>query len=146
MKYSNFRETEVGNLFFSELLVINTWNVNVANPRLFVDKQQCTRLDLLILLTGQMHFFMLTVAVFFIAEAGVNFLHSPHAFPHYNSLQTELIAQHTQTNMQCLFVNIRVYSVAFLSMWTCKKHQNKTKICFLESLSLHCELFTGRGC
>jgi hypothetical protein len=86
MKYWNFKEMEVGNLFFSELLFTDTWNVNAANQRLFVDKQQCTRLYFFILPTGLMHFFIITVGVFFNAEARENFIHSPYAFLHYKNL------------------------------------------------------------
>jgi hypothetical protein len=42
-----------------------------------------------------MHFFIITVGVFFNAEAGMNSIHSTYAFPHYNSSQTEFAVQYT---------------------------------------------------
>jgi hypothetical protein len=38
------------------------------------------------ILTYLVHFFMMTVDVFFYAEAGAHFIDSPYAFPHCNIL------------------------------------------------------------
>ena len=37
-------------------------------------------------LTYLVHFFMMTIDVFFYADAGAHFIDSPYAFPHFNIL------------------------------------------------------------
>jgi hypothetical protein len=56
-----------------------------------------------------MHFFMITVAVFLNAKAGVLYSLILCAFPHYNILQIKSTAQYTETNVPCHLINISVY-------------------------------------